>query len=607
MSSTSFHLQDLLNGDVAQLQTLFTVAAATLPAPKGLELISEAARLDLVKDTLDRSQPLTKQLPALLATHTLALAPALHLRVMLADKIFHALFGEQQLDPALDALVARLTLPFCQGMAQDDSVYSNAQHPLRQLLNEILARGVTWYPRDAKPHQMFYDKLQQLLDVAAQNLAADPTGNALTDAIGEFRQWADAEEKRAQMLETRLCETEVAHLKLLAAECQVLDLLNHSLAGQRLPIALIDQLPTLKSALQHCLINEGSQATFWKAWQRTLPTVGQVFATGDDMDEQQLYRDIPVLLSELERNLHYERHAGDGYQDFIDTLGQHLMQAIQKKPMDCQQLPRFAYPDGSTDSHTRVTAAILQQAQTIAPGDWIMFTNEDGQILRCKLAIKIPDVDQLLFVDRSGRKVMAKNMKDFSLCLSTGVARWLKKTSVDEVFANALKQLIALGDKHAEQHRLELERQQALEAAAKRVAAEKALAEARALAAEKQQRELAAKAAEEEKQQQDKAVQAAEKIAREKATLTLIDNLNVGAWIEVNDNQHSALRCKLSVIISSTGKYIFVDQVGRKAAEYQRERLIEQINAGQITVISKGDKFEDQLVKVIRGLRKDIS
>ena len=83
--------------------------------------------------------------------------------------------------------------------------------------------------------------------------------------------------------------------------------------------------------------------------------------------------------------------------------------------------------------------------------------------------------------------------------------------------------------------------------------------------------------------------------------------MNVGAWVEIIEPDKPALRCKLSVIISSTGKYIFVDQVGRKAAELHREQLFDGIKTQQIQVISKGDKFEDQLVKVIRGLRKDIS
>lgn len=603
MPSTTFNLAALLDGDAEQLQSLFATAALTIVPPAGLEACTDWAQVEpLLRSRANPGEPLSKQLPAIFSSQQLALAPPLLLRLMLADKIFHTLLGEAHIDPALRQLFSQLAIPVIQAMAKDDSVYSNALHPLRQLLGELGARGHTWYPRDAKPQQQLFNKLNEVVDAIQQ----DSTGDGVLKALHPFRQWAEGEDKRARLLETRLCETEVAHLRLLAAECKVLDLLNQALAGKTFPITLIDQLPALKSTLQHCLINDGADAPFWKAWQRCLPLFGTVFVTGEELDEQQLYRDIPLLLTELERNLHRPQ-AGDQFQDFIDTLAQHLMLAIQKKSLECSKVSAFAYPDGHTDSHTHVTSAILQQAQAIEPGDWILLNDDGAHLLRCKLALKLPDVDQLLFVDSSGRKVMAKSVKDFSLCLSTGVARWLKQISLDEVITSALNYLIALGDKHAEQYRAELEQQQAQEAAAKQAAAEKALAEAHALAAKKQQRELVAKAAETRRQQHEIATLAAEKQAQEQATLTLVDTLNVGAWIEISAPDKPATRCKLSVIISSTGKYIFVDQVGRKAADLQREQLIAGINAGQIHVISKGDKFEDQLVKVIRGLRKDIS
>jgi hypothetical protein len=81
----------------------------------------------------------------------------------------------------------------------------------------------------------------------------------------------------------------------------------------------------------------------------------------------------------------------------------------------------------------------------------------------------------------------------------------------------------------------------------------------------------------------------------------------VGAWVEIQNATQELQRCKLAVIIASAGKYIFVDSLGRKIAEYQREQLVDAYVNNQLKLINNGDKFEDQLVKVIRSLRKDIS
>jgi hypothetical protein len=67
------------------------------------------------------------------------------------------------------------------------------------------------------------------------------------------------------------------------------------------------------------------------------------------------------------------------------------------------------------------------------------------------------------------------------------------------------------------------------------------------------------------------------------------------------------VRCKLAVIIAATGKYIFVDNLGRKTAEFQREQLVQALLDNHLTLVNNGDSFDDQLVKVIRSLRKDIS
>ncbi len=61
------------------------------------------------------------------------------------------------------------------------------------------------------------------------------------------------------------------------------------------------------------------------------------------------------------------------------------------------------------------------------------------------------------------------------------------------------------------------------------------------------------------------------------------------------------------MIIGATGKYIFADQVGRKVAEYSREQLVQQLISGELKVLRNGDNFEEQLAKVIRGLRRDVN
>ena len=462
----------------------------------------------------------------------------------------------------------------------------------------------------------------------------------LNQTLESFTSWLASEDKRAALLESRLCETELANLKLISAETRVLDSINRHLAQRPLPDELHNSISgTLKSELQYWAFNntpdELAQLPLWKSWQRLLPALGHLFACDEiEVDDQLLYEQIPLVLAELERSLAHPSSNAQAYGQLVEQLNRCLMAAIQKQPQQCSRFAELATPNGQSDLHTHIPKSLLQQTEHIALGDWILFTGEDQTDIRCKLALKNPELDQLLFVDHTGRKVMNKTTKDFALCLSTGIARPLPMQSPAEVINSLLPPLIEranravhaqlLAQKHkAEQlvrafiaqqqaaERARIEEQQRMEEQleARRAAARKAMNEARALADEKKRR-AAEQAAEAERLRiEQAATQAAEVIAKQQQTIQIVNDLQVGAWLELNKEAHlnEKMRAKLSVIINSSGKYIFADEVGRKLAELTREQLIEQIANEQIKILRNGDNFEDQLAKVIRGLRRDVT
>lgn len=533
-------------------------------------------------------------------------------------------------------------------IAQDDDFYCSSQHPLQEFLATISAPANRWSPRDSKPNQQLYDKLAALLELATRYASSggeEQLGLAaqLQGELNDFRTWLSAEDKRAAMLESRLCESELANLKLAQAETKVVELFNRTLAGRPLPAELHNSLAgNLKGELQYWAFNtdpaELPQLPLWKSWQRILPALGQIFTSeGEESDDQYIYSQIPLLLAELERSQQYPTSNPTSYSQVVEQLNHLLMAAIQKQPLECPSFDALTGGSGQNDPNTRIPNSLLQQTEKIREGDWICFDGEEAGAIRCKLALKNPAIDLLLFVDHTGRKVMIKNNKDFALCLSTGIARSLEDIALHNVLtqllapllerANRGVQLQLLAQKRkaeqvvaaiiaqqqavaeaAEQARLAEQAKLQEQLEARRNAARKALAEAKALADEKKRREAEQAAEAERLRIEQAAADAAEQLERQQQATTAVNELQVGAWLEINahDNSAEPLRAKLSVIISSTGKYIFADQVGRKLAEYTRPDLIDLISNGTLRVLRNGDNFEDQLAKVIRGLRRDI-
>lgn len=588
----NFTIQDIIQGDVAQLEQLFRSAASP--------------------------------------------SPVASLRSTTAEKLCAFLFKGEQFDLALAPQLGALQNALSQQIAQDDSFYCNAKHPVRCAIQTIISRGGIWYSRDSKTSQQFLEKLSEFFQVCVRGDL-----NNLRVAHNEFQHWLDSEDKRAAMLETRLCETEINHFKMLSAEARVLDLINAALAFKAFPKDLSAGIASvLKSELLHSYFIAGNDSPFWKKWQRLLPLLGKAFVTinmqdRNDEDEQTLYRTIPALLNELELSLTVNTSNSDTYRQWVEAISEQLMLAIKKQPVQCAAFMALSYPDGHGNLNTRVTADLLQQTDNLQQGDWILFSGEHGQTIRCKLALKSAEIDQLLFVDHTGRKVMHKSIKDFAVCLSTGIAKKMLPLSIEETIAKIVQALLDLYQQkqtqlqaqedarqaknlaEAEQQRqAEEKRKQEIDAETKRqivaklaerqAAAQKALAEAASLAKERARSAAELKFEQERIRLQLEAEQAAENLQRVQLANIHISSLNLGARVELVIN-NEPVRCKLAVIIAATGKYIFVDNLGRKVAELQREHLVQALLDNQLILLNNGDSFDDQLVKVIRGLRKDIS
>lgn len=576
------------------------------------------------------------------------------LRQQLAAEFFSGFTHTNPWDARLQPLLDEFKSAALKQIASDDEFYCSAQHPLRAFFATITPPASHWCVRDSKPNQQLFDKLSAIFAFATTYWSASEdeqiAGAAnLQQQLDEFASWLAAEDKRAAMLESRLCETELANLKLISAEARVAEAINRNLAERPLPTELHNTIAvTLKSELQYWAFNtdpaELPQLPLWKTWQRLLPALGQLFSgDGIEVDDQLLYGQIPLVLTELERSLQHPNSNAQAYTQLIEQLNRCLMGAIQKQPQECSLFPELANPSGQRDVYTHIPKTLLQQTDSINVGDWIIFNGEtangeSADSIRCKLALKNPAIDQLLFVDHTGRKVMNKNAKDFALCLSTGIARPLLTQNLTTIINSLLPPLIERANRSvqaqlllqknkaeqvvraliaqqqaaaesAERERVAAQARMEEQLEARRAAARKAMMEARALADEKMRREAEQAAEAERLRIEQAATQAAETIAKHQQASQSISELQVGAWLEISSEQNAAekMRAKLSVIINSTGKYIFADQVGRKLAEYTREQLIALMVEEQIKILRNGDNFEDQLAKVIRGLRRDVS
>ena len=86
--------------------------------------------------------------------------------------------------------------------------------------------------------------------------------------------------------------------------------------------------------------------------------------------------------------------------------------------------------------------------------------------------------------------------------------------------------------------------------------------------------------------------------------LQQVDQLRVGSWVEIHEDEEHKLRCKLAAVIKPTGKYIFVNRTGMKVMEKTRMGLAVEFRRGAIRLLDDALLFDRALESVIGNLRK---
>lgn len=510
--------------------------------------------------------------------------PQATLRAWLAARIFDQLFGEPLLHPQL----AQHWLPLRKHFAHISlQLLLVADDPLHGQLAELCTQLSRWTPDEGEAGQQYLARLAERLPPLLQALRQGPAGlTGARAALKTLLQWQTAEARRASLAETRLCQEARQQLGAQAAERAAAALINQYLRGHQLPVALLQPLqdglvPALSGAVQAAGEADHERSPFWQLWQRQLYFLGQLFpAPGQTVADQQMYEVIPGLLEKLDASLEQPVAGAESYRDWVEVLSHSLLLAIQKQPQDTERYAGLAAPDAGAVQ----TPSLAREHGNLQVGQWFLFDAESGQTLRLKLSLR--QLSRLLFTDRNGRRALEKDQQAFSLCLSAGVARELPPCDTQALLQQCLAPLVARANRlQALKHQEAARREQAL----REQSARKAQQEADALASAGTPGQPTPLDAEQARQAEG-----------------LLAQLHVGAWLELQQDGGSQ-ELKLSVILAASGKYIFVDALGHRRVELARGQLHQALALGRARILHKGHNFEDQLARVIQGLRKEHS
>lgn len=512
-------------------------------------------------------------------------------------------------DAAADALE-----PLRGALARDSAWAVDARHPAWAVFALAQQRAIGFQPELGRAGDKLLGELQQWAAAAGRD------GWAVAAAAGAA-QW-EQEQARIGRLEQRLINAERGQLRARRAQQQAAGVLNQAMAGQQLPPAVTEFLQgEWYQELQWCLLQFGDNTPEWR--QRSALTyklVESLQDPGDDASQrQQLYQAIPEVGPELRAMLAARSHNQELLErQLAEIEHQHLLLLRGRTP-NYVDFELIANRNPWLPPNTRISAELLARVNDITPAQWFLYRAEQPD-QRIKLALKMEDTGQLLFVNRLGIKAVQPSFEEFAYLLSSGGAAALPGPQfAEQLLRQLLRQLVqryeeqqrAASQAAAERERAqaEAEARAAAEARHRAEAKAKAIAEAQALAAAQARAaaEAEERAREQEQarrravlQQQDENREQRQRAARQSAAL-----LSVGAWVELHDELGQTQRLKVAVKLPSSGKLIFVDNDGIRRAELTQESFAAGLLDGSARVLDAGTRFEDALAEVVNNLRRD--
>ncbi|MFR0692552.1 DUF1631 domain-containing protein [Enterobacterales bacterium AE_CKDN230030158-1A_HGKHYDSX7] len=104
--------------------------------------------------------------------------------------------------------------------------------------------------------------------------------------------------------------------------------------------------------------------------------------------------------------------------------------------------------------------------------------------------------------------------------------------------------------------------------------------------------------------EQPRVVEPEEVFAEDDESLRRVDDLRVGSWVEIQEDEEHKLRCKLAAVIRPSGRYIFVNRTGMKVLEKTRMSLAVEFRRNAVRLLDDALLFDRALESVIGNLRR---
>lgn len=399
----------------------------------------------------------------------------------LVGMLFEFILQDRNLPVQVQALLARLQIPYLKAAILDREMFAHKDHAARVLLDELAKVGLGWSEESDRDGRIFA-KIKDIVERLLSDF--DDDVDLFEHLLEDLNTFINGQQKRAEVAEQRTAETTKGKEKLAAARKTAAKEILKRIEDQRLPEVIRNLLTRpWANVIVLTILRQGEQSHQWRTslriadelvWsaeskssegERTrlralIPELEKALRQGLGMVAYH-DNDIDLLLGDLRSFYDVQLDPGANAEELLeepglpgpdneaeagaeaaqagvdadldDNSGASDLEVEYKKPAARSQ-PAMAreesfveeisqqadFEDEPSDDHQE--DEYYRAAREIKVGTWVEFRGNEEKVERAKLSWISPISAKYLFVNRKGLKVADKTVLALATELRAGTA-----------------------------------------------------------------------------------------------------------------------------------------------------------------------------------------
>ncbi|TAL74549.1 MAG: DUF1631 domain-containing protein [Rhodanobacter sp.] len=451
-----------LLGALSLLQTQFATGGVAHPAG------AEAGDYPTITAAELKDQ-LLAQLGALRGSRPNQVASVDEDTIDLVGMLFEFILEDHTLPAEMQAMLARLQIPYLKAAIIDRKLFSHRQHPARRLLDAMAEQAKGW-SHDSDRDGHLYATIKHIVHQLLHDF--DDDLGIFDRLLAEWQQFIDTNRRRSEIVEQRVAETARGREKLDQARRRAAREIIERIDGRHLP-PLANEVLTRAWAnhLVLVLLRQGEDSTeFRDALHFVNDFVASTQPVKDELARHQLRQLLPGIVRALRGGLANIAFQPQDTERLLaqlrDWYGQQLGEPIRNEaphadpakpvqPIIPESIQPIAETVPAPEELPDETVAVAtdspewRQVEALQPGVWLEFQLPNEPMVRAKLSWISPMSGRYLFVNRRGLKVADYAPQELAVLLGSKHAQVLATNALFDRAMSAIVNRLRLDENAA--------------------------------------------------------------------------------------------------------------------------------------------------------------